>query len=363
MKQDARVKQDIFPVSIFIISFIVFGLISTLQLTVLANYIDIASLASRDVIAVFALWLFVAAAFTLVTSYQIRVRYQKPIEQFAEAAREVAGGDFSVYLAPRHTADKADYLDVLFADFNKMVEELGSIETLKTDFVSNVSHELKTPLAVISHNAQLLCRPDADPARREECARIILAAVERLRTLIENILRLNKLEKQAISPAPGRFDLAAQLCESVLAFEELWEQKGIELEVDTEDRAEVVADAGLLEHVWANLLSNAVKFTPPGGTVRVSEHTEGEFVIVSVADSGCGMDEATRRHIFDKFYQGDTSHAAQGNGLGLPLVRRILQLTDGTVTVQSAPGKGSIFTVTLPKAPLDGTDTNHGGTL
>lgn len=359
MKRDARVKQDIFPVEIFIITFIVFGFISTIQMKVLESIIDVSAVASRDVFAVFVLWLLVAAAFTLVTSYQIRVRYQRPIESFAEAARQVAAGDFSVYVPPRHTADKADYLDVIFTDFNKMVEELGSIETLKTDFVSNVSHELKTPLAVISHNAQLLCRSSIEAGERAECAEAVLSAVERLTALIENILRLNKLEKQTISPIPERFDLSTQLVECLLGFEDVWETHSIELEADIPDGIEISADAGLLAHVWTNLLSNAFKFTPRGGRVRLSLATADDVVIVTVADTGCGMDDTTRRHIFDKFYQGDTSHASEGNGLGLPLVRRILQLANGTVTVKSAPGEGSEFTVTLPR-DFDNGDERDG---
>lgn len=352
-RQDVRVKQAIFPVSSFLLSLLVFGALTTIQMKILGNYIDYQSIAPIHIAAVLLLWLLVAATFTIFTSYQIRNRYQKPIEEFADAARKVASGDFSVYLAPRHTEDKLDYLDVLFLDFNKMVEELGSIETLKTDFVSNVSHEIKTPLAIISSNAELLNRPGLPEGKRLEYSRTILSAVHRLSELVRNMLKLNKLEKQVIQPLPEQYDVTAQICECAVQFEELWEKKNINFEADLEERILLEADAGLLELVWTNLLSNALKFTPEGGTIRLSQFSDESYVTVRVSDTGCGMTPETMKHIFDKFYQGDTSHAAEGNGLGLPLVQRILQLSDGTISVQSKPGQGSTFTVVLPK--------KHGG--
>ena len=311
--------------------------------------IDVSQIAPVHVILVLILWLLVAATFTILTSYQIRKRYQKPIEDFAEAARKVAAGNFSVYLAPRHSEDKLDYLDVLFLDFNKMVEELGSIDTLKTDFVSNVSHEIKTPLAIIYNNAELLNKPSLTEEKRLEYSQTILSAVHRLSELVRNMLKLNKLEKQVIKTVPEHYDVTAQICECAVQFEELWEKKNIDFEADLEDRVMLEADAGLLELVWTNLLSNALKFTPEGGTIRLSQSSDETNVTVCVSDTGCGMTPETMKHIFDKFYQGDTSHATEGNGLGLPLVQRILQLSDGTISVQSKPGEGSTFTVVLPK--------------
>ena len=230
-----------------------------------------------------------------------------------------------------------------------MVEELGSIDTLKTDFVSNVSHEFKTPLAIIYNNAELLNKPNLTEEKRLEYSQTILSAVHRLSELVRNMLKLNKLEKQVIPPVPERYDVTAQICECAMQFEELWEKKNIDFEADLEDRIMLEADAGLLELVWTNLLSNALKFTPEGGTIRLSQSSDETTVTVCVSDTGCGMTPETMKHIFDKFYQGDTSHATEGNGLGLPLVQRILQLSDGTISVQSKPGEGSTFTVVLPK--------------
>ncbi|MGM9605833.1 MAG: ATP-binding protein [Faecousia sp.] len=296
-------------------------------------------------------WALVAADLTLYTRWQVRRNYEEPMKDLAEATSKVAHGDFSVYVAPLHTMDKQDYLDVMIMDFNKMVEELGSIETLKTDFFSNVSHEIKTPLAVIHNNADLLNRDGATEERRKECAENILHATRRLSNLITNMLKLNKLEKQVIKPMPQPYDVCAQICECALQFEDVWDRKNIEFVAEIEDRAIIQADAGLLDLVWTNLLSNAMKFTPPGGTVTITQTSDAESVTVCVSDTGCGMEESVVKRIFDKFYQGDTSHATEGNGLGLALVKRILELSDGAISVKSAPGKGSSFTVKLPVSP------------
>ncbi|MCD8388783.1 MAG: HAMP domain-containing histidine kinase [Oscillospiraceae bacterium] len=301
-------------------------------------------------------WALVSALLTAYTRQRVRQAYELPLKEFAAATAKVAQGDFSVYVAPLHGPDGLDYLDVMIQDFNRMVEELGSIETLKTDFFSSVSHEIKTPLAAIQGNAELLARDGRDEARRQEHIRNILQATRRLNDLITNMLKLNKLEKQAIRPAPERYDLCAQLCECALQFERVWEEKDITFSADMEDYAPVLADRALLELVWTNLLSNAIKFTAPGGAVTLEQRHEGEALVVSVRDTGCGMDEGTMRRIFEKFYQGDTSHATEGNGLGLALVQRILELSDGSICVSSRVGEGSVFTVRLPAAPPEPTE-------
>ena len=348
--KDKRVKTEIFPFSIFLFTFVAFAAFTTIQMKIIGEYIDYTKIAPTHAIAIPAIWILAAATFTLLTIYQINRHYQKPIEDFAKAARKVASGDFSVYVAPRHTPDKVDYLDVIFMDFNKMVEELGSIETLKTDFFSNVSHEIKTPIAVIQNNAELLQNGNGTEAQQQEYIEAILQATHRLSGLITNMLKLNKLEKQVIQPVPEPFDVSAQLCECALQFEDIWEKKNITFDADIEERVMIEADAGLLEIVWTNLLSNAMKFTPDGGSVYITQTSDQDRITVCISDTGCGMDENILKHIFDKFYQGDTSHATEGNGLGLALVQRILQLSDGTIAVKSVPGKGSVFTVTLPAA-------------
>ena len=351
MRRDARHKRKWFSINLFLILQGVLMLMSGVHtgLVVLMNMQDMTEL--WQIIIPMVYWTLIALGLTIYTEQRIRHTYEKPINRMAEATSRVANGDFSVYVPPRHTPDKLDYLDVMFMDFNKMVEALGSVETLKTDFFSNVSHEIKTPLAVIQNNAELMRSDSLSQEQRQECAEAILQASKRLNGLITNMLKLNKLEKQVIAPMPDSYDVCGQLCACALQFEDQWEKKGIEFDAELEDRAAVYADEGLMELVWTNLLSNAIKFTPAGGSVTLRQRTDGECVVVTVSDTGCGMDRETQRHIFDKFYQGDTSHATEGNGLGLALVRRILQLSEGEIAVSSALGEGSSFTVTLPAAP------------
>lgn len=295
-------------------------------------------------------WGLVAAGLTLFTRAKMKSTYERPMHELAEAATKVADGDFSVYVPTLHTADKLDYLDVMILDFNKMVEELGSIETLKTDFVSNVSHEMKTPIAIIKNYAEMLQMEPLEKEQRKEYGAAIESAALRLSSLISNILKLNKLENQRITPEVEVYDVCRQLCECILQFEDAWDEKEIDLAVETEDAAFIRADASLLELVWNNLLSNAVKFTEHGGSITVRQVCEGADVKVSITDTGCGMNAESVRHIFDKFYQGDTSHATEGNGLGLALVKRVLELMHGDIQVASEEGAGSTFTVTLPAA-------------
>lgn len=345
---DPRVKSKLFPASGFVLTFLALAGLTTGQMLILQDYLDYERLSMGYVIAVLIYWTFVAAAFAVFTQYQFQERYQKPMAEFAKATRKVAEGDFSVYIPSRHLPDKRDHLDVIIADFNIMVEELGSIETLKTDFFSNVSHEIKTPLSIIQNYAQALKNDKLTDAQKEGYIDTILESSIRLNNLITNLLKLNKLEKQNLQPVPEPYDLCGQLCECALRFEDLWTQKDIEFVADIEDRATIEADASLLELVWNNLLSNAIKFTEPGGTVTLRQSSTHNEVIVSVSDTGRGMSEETLKHIFDKFYQGDSSHSTEGNGLGLALVLRILQLMGGTINAASVPGQGSTFTVRIP---------------
>nr|MBQ8244332.1 HAMP domain-containing histidine kinase [Oscillospiraceae bacterium] len=271
----------------------------------------------------------------------------RPVKRILEAAEKVMEGDFSVRIElVKEFAGETGFNQVI-ACFNKMTAELNGTETLRTDFIANVSHELKTPLAVMGNYATMLQRPGITEEERCEYARAISESARRLAQLITNILKLNKLENQQIFPQTQEYDLGEQLCECVLGFEDAWERKNLEIETDIEEDVRIRSDAELLSLVWNNLISNAVKFTPEGGTIGVSMKTEGTQVIVSVKDTGCGMKPEVGQHIFEKFYQGDTSHATQGNGLGLALVKRVVDILNGEIGVQSVYGKGSTFTVKI----------------
>ena len=277
-----------------------------------------------------------------------KMMVDRPVRIITEATERIMQGDFSVHVAPMHGSGMEGFNQIGSA-INKMAEELSGTETLRTDFIANVSHELKTPLAVMGNYATMLQRPGIPEEERCEYAKAISEAARRLAQLITNILNLNKLENQQIFPQAEEFDLSEQLCESLLQFEDAWERKALNIETDLEEDVRIRSDRELLSLVWSNLISNAVKFTPEGGTIGVSLKTEGDRIVVSVSDTGCGIQPETGMHIFEKFYQGDTSHATQGNGLGLALVKRIMDILSGEIGVQSVCGEGSTFTVKLKR--------------
>ena len=273
-----------------------------------------------------------------------RIMVDRPVKIIIDATEKIMQGDFSVRVRPMHGAGMEGFNQIGMA-INAMAAELSGTETLRTDFIANVSHELKTPLAVMGNYATMLQRPGITEEEKNEYAKAISEAARKLAQLITNILKLNKLENQQIFPQPKEFDLGEQLCECLLVFEDAWEAKNLEIETDIEDDVRIKSDPELLSLVWNNLISNAVKFTPDGGTIGLSLKTEDGSVIVQVRDTGCGMKPETGMHIFEKFYQGDTSHATQGNGLGLALVKRVVDILSGEIGVQSIYGQGSTFTV------------------
>lgn len=291
--------------------------------------------------------IFLSFIITAVHRIVRRVTVNIPVKRITVAAEKMMKGDFSVRIKIPKKFGTDDGFNEIAKCFNKIAQELSGIETLRNDFVANVSHELKTPLAVMQNYGTLLQNPNLDDEKRAEYSKEITAAAKRLSALISNILKLNKLENQQIFPANETFDLSEQLCECLLGFEDIWEKKEIEIETDIQQEILVSSDSEMLAIVWNNLLSNAFKFTENGGTVSVSLKTEGSNAVVTITDTGCGISKEVGKHIFDKFYQGDTSHATQGNGLGLALVKRIIDITKSDISVESELGKGTSFTVKL----------------
>ena len=271
----------------------------------------------------------------------------RPVKQIMDALDQVMQGDFTVRIQPvKEFAGETGFNEIIKA-INKMTAELQGTETLRTDFIANVSHELKTPLAVMGNYATMLQKPGLPEEDRIEYSKAISHSSRRLAALITNILKLNKLENQQIFPQLDEYDLGEQLCENLLQFEDVWEKKNLNIETDIADDVRIRSDAELLSLVWNNLISNAVKFTPEGGTIGVSMKTEGHLVVVSINDTGCGIKPEVGAHIFEKFYQGDTSHSMQGNGLGLALVKRVVDIMQGEIGVESVLSKGTTFTVKI----------------
>ena len=285
--------------------------------------------------------------FTVADGIRRKLTVERPARRITEAAEKLIRGDFSVRIKPvgRFGTDEP-FLRIIDC-FNKMAEELNGVETLRTDFIANVSHEMKTPLAVMQNYGTLLQAENLSEEKRMEYARGITEASRRTADMMTNILKLNRLENQQIFPKTEEFDLGEQLCECLLQYENIWESSGIEIETEIEESVTVRADRELLSLVWNNLFSNAFKFTPSGGTVTVRLTSTEHHATVTVRDTGCGMTPEVGAHIFEKFYQGDTSRASRGNGLGLALVKRVVDIMQGEIRVESIVGKGSVFTVTI----------------
>lgn len=271
----------------------------------------------------------------------------KPLDKVRLAAKQVAAGDFSARIPQHRKAGKKDEFQILYDDFNMMATELASTEIMKTDFISNVSHELKTPISVIQNFSAMLQSEGITDDERKQYALKIHAATKRLSILVTDILQLSRFENQKIVANKKSYNLSEQLCRCILGFEQVWEDKNIELNSDLDDGLELNSDENLLDIVWNNLISNALKFTPENGTVEIMAKKSDGYAVVTVKDNGCGMSDHDVKHIFDKFYQADTSHATKGNGLGLALVKEIITLIQGEITVDSSQGIGSVFTVKL----------------
>jgi signal transduction histidine kinase len=340
-------KSRVFSVQAFLSVFLILLLIGSIPGLFYGHSFSL-QVALKNAGWYFIYWFIVALAFSLTTTYQKYKSYDKPIAELSEATKKVAGGDFSVYVDPNQTTHKNPYFSRMITDFNAMVQELGSVETMKTDFVSSVSHELKTPLAVIQNYATLLKDDLLTEANKQIYLDEIIHASNDLAVTVSNILLLNKLDNQGMVKKNNPFNLVEQLSDMVISFESLIEEKNLDLTVEIEDRAMIDLDQNMLGIVWRNLLSNAIKFSDDFGQIELKQWSTEHALFVQVKDFGIGMDKQTLNHLFEKFYQADTSRSQQGNGLGLALVIRVLDLIGGTITCQSTLGEGSAFIVCLP---------------
>ena len=270
-------------------------------------------------------------------------RFLKQINELADATKAVSEGNFNVRIG----GGRAREIDFIGTSFNDMVKELSNIETLRSDFVSNISHEFKTPIASIRGFARRLKKNSLTQEQRDEYLDIIIYESERLTRLSSNILLLTNLENKEKISERHKCRLDEQLRRTVLLLEPQLKKKNIQTDILLEPM-EISANEEMLSDLWINLIGNAIKFSPENSTIKLSLSKTDDAAVIIVSDNGIGMDEETQRHIFDKFYQGDKSRATEGNGLGLPLVKRILELEEGEIAVQSAPDKGTTFTITLP---------------
>ena len=280
----------------------------------------------------------------LIATHFLSKMFFDPIKELREGMQKIADGNFDTRLETKSTSDE---IQEVFAGFNMMAQELGSTEILQTDFVSNVSHEFKTPINAIEGYTMLLQSTENIDETENEYIEKILFNTRRLSSLVSNILLLSKLENQSIQTHREKYALDEQIREDILALESLWEPKDIEFDVDL-DAVRFYGNKNVLHHVWSNLLSNAIKFSPNGGTIKMRLYKENEKIVFLIEDNGPGLSEEAKKHLFDKFYQADTSHKEEGNGLGLALVKNIVSICDGEISAENLDVGGCRFTVTLP---------------
>ncbi len=283
---------------------------------------------------------------TLVNFLFTRFIYRY-LDKISDAMQKVADGDYTVRL----DAEKDQPFRELYRNFNTMAEELGGVEMLKNDFINGYAHELRTPITSINGFAEMLLNDDGTLSREEKRSYLEIIASEsrRLADLAGNSLLMSRLDTQKIIPDKKPFSLDEQLRRCSILLSGQWTEKELDMTMDL-DEAVYVGDYDLMQHLWINLLTNAVKYTPKGGSITVTLKNEEKFIAVSVADTGKGISPEDRERIFDKYYQTDKSHSKRGLGLGLAICKRIVQLCNGTLEVESEVGVGSTFTVRLPKS-------------
>ena len=265
------------------------------------------------------------------------------VTNLMDGLRAVAGGDYSVRLK----TDKHQLLDDLCEDFNRMTEELQSVRTLREDFVNSYSHEFKTPITAIKGFAELLSEPNLTEEERQQYLRIIQDESARLAELTNRTLLLTKLQSQRFLPDQTTFSLDEQIRRCAILCAHSWEEKHLTFSAELES-VDCTSNEELLRQVWINLLNNAIRYTPPGGEIGVELRQVGGEAVVRVWDTGMGMTPEVQSHIFEKYYQGAAEDKKHGLGLGLSIVHRIIELTEGRIEVDSQPEQGSSFTVYLP---------------
>ena len=322
------------------------GAITALIFYVLQIFSFYDKLFSNPRILVAAMVLTFIAIGIMITGATLRIWFGR-VSGITEALREIAKGNFSARVAESDKKQVITELGELEKTFNQMASDLEGIEMFRNDFINNFSHEFKTPIVSIRGFARQLQSGNLTEEQKKEYIAIITAESERLATMSQNVLLLTKLENQSIVTEKSEFYLDEQIRSCILLLEKSWSDKNIELDIDM-DEVKYVFNEEMLSHVWINLLSNAIKFTPDGGKIRCSLKVSSDNTIFEIEDSGEGMTEEVKSRIFEKFYQGDPSHTTAGNGIGLNIVSRILTLAGGSVSVESAPGQGSKFTVMLP---------------
>lgn len=343
--QSIRKLKQIFSLKFRLVFAVMFALVLSLVLALLVDYIYV-----QLIEGIFSLpkpveYILIMLAVGIFATFFISRWYIEPVKKIVIAMERVADGDFTYRLDIPHSAKE---IQEIYSGFNMMAQELHSIEILQSDFVSNVSHEFKTPINAIEGYSMLLQDEENLTLEQKEYVNKIIFNTRRISTLTGSILLLSKLENQSIIQNKTQFPLDEQIRKSILALEPEWEKKDIEFDIDLDD-TDFLGNEALLRHVWDNLISNAIKFSPYGGLITIRLRSTDKTVIFTVSDNGIGITDEGKKHIFDKFYQEDSSHKEKGNGLGLALVKKIVDLEGGSIKVKNNDDKGCTFTVVLDR--------------
>ena len=305
----------------------------------------------RKIIVIAAIMFVVIVAssllFTGIDYIRRKIMIDRPLKEILKATKSMSKGNFSINLFPYHNLNRYDEFDYIIENLNIMAKELSKNEIFKNDFIANVSHEIKTPLSVIQNYATLLKDENLTNEEREKYIKQLNNACKRLTNLVTNILKLNKLENQKLNLSFKKFNLSELLANQIIQFEELIETKNIELSLDIQEDLYIVSEESYLELIFNNLISNAIKFVNQDGKIHISLNKEEEKYIIEFSDNGCGMNKETGQHIFDKFYQGDTSRSKEGNGLGLAIVKKVIDILGGNIKVKSEVNVGTTFIIEI----------------
>lgn len=329
-------------------SFLMFFILITLNSSLVVVFYSSISKRNQHEIAILILIFIIITSLlcTLIDLIRRKLVNDKPVNDIINATKEMAKGNFDIYLVTSGKNQLANY-DLIKQNLNLLAKELSTNEVLKNDFIANVSHEIKTPLAVINNYIYLLKNQTIDKEEKNYYLDEINKAIVKLTALVSNILKLNKLENNQLELNELPFNLSESLINQILQYETAIDEKNITLECDIEENIQFISEESYVEIIWSNLISNAIKFSHQNGIIKIKLTKENDFVIFQISDNGIGMDQKVGKHIFDKFYQGDISHAKEGNGLGLALVKSVINIIGGTISVESEINKGTCFTVKL----------------
>lgn len=334
-------------VSIFVMITAVYGLLTLLMM--LAYYAGFfygnAQFTGRlGLFILIAIFFVISVVTGIAIFYRFNQLFLRPLDDLSSALKEVEKGNYDVTVT---TDVQVRELYRLMHGFNQMAKEISSVELLKKDFISYFSHEFKTPITSIRGFSRQIKERELDPNKQKEYIDIIYRESDRLIRMSSNVLTLTKLEHQQILTDVKSYNLGEQLRRTVLLLEKQWTEKELDLDVDIDD-VDIQNNEEIIKQIWVNVLSNAIHYSQPGSKLKLSCRADAQAVKVRIRDYGAGMPDAVRERIFEKFYQGDASHGERGNGLGMSIVKRIIDLCGGKIVIKSQVGKGTTVIVYLP---------------